>query len=169
VDAATCREKASQVLRDAVSIDPQPTSADALHQSIAGVPSLDETAASSFENASDAAPEVYLRPAPDQSRVKRARISHWDEGVLPTQVPSNDAISPRRHASSTGTVQVRPPALLTADARNSSTATAGSLLGDVHAEVHSGLLSEFDLFNGGLLDVGDAAVAPPSPRQSQSF
>ena len=59
----------------------------------------------------------------------------------------------------------RPPALLSLDRRNSSTATAASLLGDLHADLNPGMLSEFDLFNGELLG-GEGSIAGGAHRAS---
>ncbi|GKY92792.1 hypothetical protein MPSEU_000248900 [Mayamaea pseudoterrestris] len=156
----TAREKASQVLRDAVALAHPELYAEEQKQqhpeSLYGVPSLDETAASSTEDMQGNQTEYFFPPTPIQSRYKRARISDPREGSIvprPDLVPSN--VSGLRFTGGGDPLLGRPPALLSVDRRNSSTATAASLLGDLHADGNSAMLSEFDLFNGTLLDSGE--------------
>jgi hypothetical protein len=170
----TAREKASQVLRDAVSSQSEGRSRCS---SLYAVPSLDETSGSSFDGIIPAIPsESFPPPTPIQTRCKRVRVG--SEDATPPRPPPMrlDAASFRRHTDGADThLSQHPPARLTADGRNSSTATAGSLLGELHADVHSTMLSEFDLFNGELLDTGtgdaNAPISYPSkaPRLSPSI
>jgi hypothetical protein len=164
------REKASQVLRDAVAlIHPEDSQApQPQRDSIFAVPSLDETATSSTDDVHVRQADYYPpHPTLVQHRNKRARIAQsFEESIANRPVPMHANVGglPSSVGGNYPRAIIRPPALLSVDLRNSSTATAASLLGDLHADVHPEALSEFDLFNGGLLDGGDPSNAAAGAR-----